>query len=241
VSARILAFSALVFLTGCPKFQKVAVIEPASAHVVILEGIGTAAMETQTPFAANFEGVSIALDDAYRLRFDLDAGAAKRFGVDKPLSIYGYLSVPRSDDAWKSETLRLEMPEEKLQALVHGQRSQVTTVARDQLTRLVLRMDAQRPNAEMVEQELRDDAAAEEDDDDDDGGGNEAEGSNKKHGAEGKKAGGGTEHRGKARGGGEREGHEARKARKKPHGEGASSPKATKAQPQPVKIEVKKR
>lgn len=140
----------LLALGGCASaYQDVAIGEPASAHVTILAGLHTDAVETHTPFVGSFEATSTSAQDGYHLRFDLDATAAQRVGASGPIAIYGLLCVGSPTAASQSQTLRLAMPLEKLQALVRGERSEVETFIADpntmpprELARLLLRMSA---------------------------------------------------------------------------------------------------
>lgn len=138
---------ALLTTAACStSFQHVEVDAPANARVVILEGVGTPRIETKTPFSANFEAVSVSDWAAYDLTLDLDATEAARYGGHGPITLYGHLGVGPPTELSRTLTVKLQMPEEKLTALVTGNRVEIETFITDpnanpprELARLTLR------------------------------------------------------------------------------------------------------
>jgi hypothetical protein len=133
-------------LAGCmPSYATVIIEEPTHAKVTILEGVGTPAVQTQVPFSGRFEGATLRTSDGYRLRFELDAANAARFGSSQPIVIYGRLCVGPLTELGKSSALHVRVSDEKLVALVKGDRSEIETFVSDpnknqELARLILRM-----------------------------------------------------------------------------------------------------
>jgi hypothetical protein len=134
-------------LTGCAHdFVQLEVDEPAGAHATIEQGFATPEIDTTAPFVGSFETVSLSDADAWHVKFDLDAKAAARIGAGAPTTIYGLLVVGPPTALAKTQTLVLRMPEEKLRALVRGERSEIEVFVEDpnedarELARLVLRM-----------------------------------------------------------------------------------------------------
>ena len=126
---------ALVFtlaLSACTGYQvHVRMDVPVGARITIPRGFQTPEINLATPVVAIFESGSMAIAGGYPLKLTLDADAAKNYGADHPVDIYGRLNVNKPTDFSRTQTIRIPMSDEKLRALLRGEVSEISAYVED--------------------------------------------------------------------------------------------------------------
>jgi hypothetical protein len=117
---------------GCgTTLVKVRVAGPQTAHVVLEAGVRTPEIQTSAPFFGQFETTTLKDSDAYRLRFELDANEARRYGAGAPVTLFGLLAIGPTTELGRSEVLRLDLPDELVTRLVRREVQEITAAVED--------------------------------------------------------------------------------------------------------------
>jgi hypothetical protein len=126
IAARVAVAFATVAAAGCGgEFQSVRMDIPVGAKVTINAGVYTPKLSFVTPFVGRFEIGSLDPMGGIPIEFSLAGDAARRYGSERPITIYGRLSVGNPTDFARTQTLRLAPSEDRIKSLVQGAVSEI--------------------------------------------------------------------------------------------------------------------
>jgi hypothetical protein len=101
--------------------------EPVGATVVMEQGVFGEGIHATAPLEGQFQPTAGATRAGYPLAFQLDAATAHRYGINKPLTLYGRLNVNQT--TMRHGILVLSPSECELRALVAGDLEEVVVRA----------------------------------------------------------------------------------------------------------------
>jgi hypothetical protein len=101
--------------------------EPAGATVVMEQGVFGDGIHATAPLEGQFQPTARSPRAGYPLAFELDAATAHRYGINRPLTLYGRLNVNRT--MIRHGILVLSPSECELRALVAGDLEEVVVQA----------------------------------------------------------------------------------------------------------------